>query len=68
MVVGVTSRPDRLIQRISGCFIHEVTMVTPNQEQRVQIMEGLCKGMSLAKGECGYGHLICLLSVCNFRC
>ena len=51
MVVGVTSQPDRLLQRISGCFIHEVAMTTPNQEQRVQIMKGLCKGMSLAKGE-----------------
>ena len=51
MVIGVTSWPNRLLQRISGCFIHEVAMTTPDQDQRIKIMEGLSKGMSLAKGE-----------------
>lgn len=50
MMVGTSYRPQILPQRISSCFIHEVVMVTPNLQERAEILEGLSKDMITAPG------------------
>lgn len=54
MVVGTTYRPEVLHQRISGCFIHEVIMATPNLQERVEMLEGLSDNINRAPGRCGF--------------
>ena len=41
VMVGTTHHPEILPYRISGCFIHEVAMTTPNLQERAEILEGL---------------------------
>ena len=53
MMIGTSYQPQTLPQRISGCFIHEVAMTTPNLQERVDILEGLSKNIINAPGRCG---------------
>ena len=50
MMVATSYRPEVLPQRISGCFIHEVVMTTPNLQERVDILKGLSAHMTNAPG------------------
>ena len=50
VMVGTTHHPEILPYRISGCFIHEVSMTTPNLQERSEILEGLSEGIVKALG------------------
>ena len=52
MIVGTSYHPEILPYRISGCFIHEVAMTTPNLRERAEILEGLSEDIVKALGGC----------------
>lgn len=51
MMVATSFKPEILPQRISGCFIHEVSMRTPDLLERKEILEGLSQNILKAPGE-----------------
>lgn len=50
VMVGTSHRPEVLPQRISGCFIHEVAIRTPNLQERVYMLHGLSENIIKAPG------------------
>ena len=51
IIVGVSSNPKDVSPRIQHCFLHEITINPPTQEQRTQIIKGLTLNYPISRGE-----------------